>query len=60
LPRLIPLLAGLLEHNISATRATTHKRWLAGQLHDLTPLIEQALPACQPAAASACSPIRRR
>lgn len=44
LPRLIPLLAGLLEHNISATRATTHKRWLAGQLHDLTPLIEQALP----------------
>ncbi|GGR18624.1 TetR/AcrR family transcriptional regulator [Deinococcus ruber] len=42
--RLMPLLAGLLEHNISAARALAHKRWLAGRLEDITPLLERALP----------------
>ena len=42
--RLIPLLAGLLEHNISAERAVRHKRWLAGRLQTVTPLLEQVLP----------------
>ena len=42
--RLIPLLAGLLEHNISAERAARHKRWLFGRLEAVTPLLERALP----------------
>ena len=42
--RLIPLLAGLLEHNITPERALRHKRWLAGQLQAITPLLEQRLP----------------
>ncbi|ULH17154.1 TetR/AcrR family transcriptional regulator (plasmid) [Deinococcus sp. KNUC1210] len=42
--RLMPLLAGLLEHNISAARALAHKRWLAGRLEAITPLLERALP----------------
>ncbi|WP_424952712.1 TetR/AcrR family transcriptional regulator [Deinococcus sp.] len=42
--RLIPLLAGLLEHNIGAERALQHKRWLAARLETVTPLLEQALP----------------
>ena len=46
--RLIPLLAGLLEHNISAARALEHKRWLAGRLDGVTPLLETALPGLLP------------
>ncbi|GGO35941.1 TetR/AcrR family transcriptional regulator [Deinococcus humi] len=42
--RLIPLLAGLLEHNISVDRAAQHKRWLAERLQTVTPLLEQRLP----------------
>lgn len=42
--RLIPLLAGLLEHNITPARALEHKRWLAGRLQTTTPLLGAALP----------------
>ncbi|GGR34716.1 TetR/AcrR family transcriptional regulator [Deinococcus ruber] len=42
--RLIPLLAGLLEHNISAERALLHKRWLAERLQTITLLLEHGLP----------------
>ncbi|WP_425144767.1 TetR/AcrR family transcriptional regulator [Deinococcus sp.] len=45
--RLIPLLAGLLEHNIGAARALQHKRWLAGRLQPVTPLLERVLPGLQ-------------
>lgn len=42
--RLIPLLAGLLEHNISAERALLHKRRFAERLQTVTPLLEKGLP----------------
>ncbi|WP_161882747.1 TetR/AcrR family transcriptional regulator [Deinococcus alpinitundrae] len=41
---LLPLHAGLLEHNISAARALEHKRWLSARLAVVTPLLEVALP----------------
>ncbi|GGJ76207.1 TetR/AcrR family transcriptional regulator [Deinococcus aquiradiocola] len=44
LTRLIPLLAGILEHNITPERALTHKTWIAGHLAQTTPLLEAALP----------------
>lgn len=44
LVRLIPLLAGLLEHNITAERAAGHKAWLSSRLTVLTPRLEAALP----------------
>ena len=44
LTRLTPLLAGLLEHNISAGRAGQHKGWLASRLTVVTPRLEEALP----------------
>ncbi|WP_019586101.1 TetR/AcrR family transcriptional regulator [Deinococcus apachensis] len=44
LARLIPLLAGLLEHNVSATRAAEHKTWVASRLAVTAPLLEAALP----------------
>jgi TetR/AcrR family transcriptional regulator len=42
--KLVPLLSGLLEHNIGAARALQHKRWLAARLESVTPLLERALP----------------
>lgn len=44
LARLIPLLAGLLEHNVTATRAAEHKTWVASRLAVTAPLLEAALP----------------
>ena len=41
--RLIPLLAGLLEHNVTATWALHHKRWLAQHLQPILSLLEQVL-----------------
>lgn len=46
--RLIPLLAGLLEHNITAGRAAAHKAWLSSRLAPLTPRLEAALPSLPP------------
>ncbi|AWN23816.1 TetR/AcrR family transcriptional regulator [Deinococcus irradiatisoli] len=46
--RLLPLLSGLLEYNITAERALEHKRWVAQQLGTITPLLEAALPGLPP------------
>ncbi|MFC4637656.1 TetR/AcrR family transcriptional regulator [Deinococcus hohokamensis] len=44
LTRLMPHLAGLLERNISETRAREHKHWLLGRLGPLSASLEAALP----------------
>ncbi|MCD0163862.1 TetR/AcrR family transcriptional regulator [Deinococcus sp. 6YEL10] len=48
LTRLIPLLASILEHNISAERAHAHKTWIAVHLARTAPLLETALPDLPP------------
>lgn len=48
LTRLIPLLASILEHNITPERAVAHKTWLAGHLAHTTPLLHAALPDLPP------------
>ena len=52
LARLIPLLAGLLEHNVSAERARAHKARVAAHLAATTPRLHRALPALQEDAAT--------
>ncbi|WP_119674846.1 TetR/AcrR family transcriptional regulator [Deinococcus sp. RM] len=44
LARLIPLLAGILEHNISAERAHAHKTRVAAHLNATAPRLQRALP----------------